>query len=103
MNQSLKQDQYQRASELPFKTWLRLAILGSARVSGTGAKIKFNPKTSRMMGGLNGGMPFVFLGLFIPSIIPLSWINVALFIICWVVLNVAMMRSASVVCEDSTS
>ena len=85
------------AKELPISQFLKLAFFGTAQVVPNGSKLVLKSKTSKMMKGIAGGLPFIFLGIFIGGFIELSWPNVIVFLIVVVGVYVAAIRSAELV------
>lgn len=94
MNDSGKTVEPTKASELPFGTWLRLIALGATKRDSEGNRIRIEPSFRKKMRRVNAGMPFLFVGLFLPAIIPLSWLNVGIFAVVWVVGNLVVLSRA---------
>ena len=85
------------AKELPTGQFFKLAFFGSAQIAPNGRKLVLNSRASRMMKGVAGGLPFVFLGIFFAGFIELSWPNVIAFLIVVIGAYVAAIRSAELV------
>ena len=89
------------ARELSIAQFLRLAFFGSVLYPASGRKLVLNPGASKTMKGIAGGLPFLFLGVFVAGFIELSWPNVIAFLVVLVGVYVWAMRSAKLVEKDS--
>ena len=85
------------AKELSTAQFLRLAFLGSVRSTADGRKLVLDPGASKMMKGIAGGLPFLFLGVFVAGFVKLTWANVIAFFVVLIGVYVWAMRSTKLV------
>ena len=94
MNERFEIAKAKRVNDLPMASRLRLIMLGSVKGSADGCKIRLERVFAKRLSRANWSIPFLFLGLFVPSIIVWSWINVGVFVAVWVLINLFVLSRA---------